>query len=51
VDSKAASRELGHSKESVTRDIYTHISASRERDTERKLNEFLSGKKEQQKNA
>lgn len=44
VDSKAASRELGHSKEAITRDIYTHISAIREKDTSNRLNIFLMKK-------
>lgn len=44
VDSKTASKILGHSKEEITRDIYTHISESREKITADKLNVFVNQK-------
>ena len=51
VDSKAASKVLGHSKESVTRDIYTHISLSKEKETAHKLNEFFAANTEKTQKA
>ena len=42
LDPKDAQQILGHSKESVTRDIYTHIRESRQKLAAEKLNEFLN---------
>ncbi len=42
LDTKEAQKLLGHSKESVTRDIYTHIRESRQQEAIRKLNAFVT---------
>ena len=41
LDAKEAQKILGHSKESVTRDIYTHIRESRQKQAIDKLNSFI----------
>lgn len=45
LDPKDAQRILGHSKESVTRDIYTHIRDSRQQLAADKLNDFIKSNK------
>lgn len=42
LDAKEAQKILGHSKESVTRDIYTHIRESRQQQAIEKLNSFVA---------
>lgn len=42
LDAKEAQKILGHSKESVTRDIYTHIRESRQQQAIEKLNNFVA---------
>jgi integrase len=44
IDAKDAQKILGHSKESVTRDIYTHIAAYRMANTTKALNEYTEKK-------
>lgn len=41
LDPKEAMRYLGHSKEDVTRDIYTHITNEREKSASSKLNAYI----------
>jgi len=41
VDSKEAMGLLGHTKESVTRDVYTHIAKTKRDKTAQKINDFL----------
>lgn len=42
LNTKEAQKLLGHSKESVTRDIYTHIRESRQQEAIIKLNAFIT---------
>lgn len=46
IDVKDAQRLLGHSKEDVTRDVYTHIRERQKQKTADRLNHFLSGEQD-----
>ena len=46
IDEKDAQELLGHSKISMTKDVYTHIKKSRKALTAKKLNDFASGNAE-----
>ena len=44
IDVKTAQYMLGHANAQTTLDIYTHISESRQSDTQKKLNEYINEK-------
>ena len=46
IDEKDAQELLGHSKISMTKDVYTHIKRSRKAQTAKKLNDFTVGQTE-----
>ena len=50
LDEKDAAELLGHSSVEVTKDIYTHISAEREKINTEKLNNFIDSAKRSAKN-